>query len=223
MPPSPPPHGTEAPGKRGYWWSGGLVLTVIVLITAIYLFGLNPRFPGPDIAERFDSDEYITFEFEDDEDGRWALYHSSGGSYVALPCSLHSPDGERVSPSDDGWYHGHSFGGWGAVGPLETPEPGTYTVYCRESAEEYALGDTGPLKVRNAVFAGIQITALGIIPALLLAAVVVGVVTALRRRSARKPPPVAQAPAPHAAPPQQYPSPQSPHQQSPHQQSPQQH
>ncbi|WP_152514106.1 hypothetical protein [Nocardiopsis valliformis] len=203
----------KAPGKRGYWWSGGLTLTGVLLFTAVYLFSLSPSFPEPDIVERMDSGDRITFEVGEDEDGEWAVYHSAGGSYVPLPCFLHPPNGERTPPDDEGWHHSQSFGGWGAVGPLETPEPGTYTLICSSNtAEEFALGDTGPLHLRSAVLVGSEITALGITPLLLLAAIVVGVVTALRRRSARK-----LTPAPHAAPPQQYPSPQSPPQQHPHQ------
>ena len=173
---------------RDYRWSIGLAIAAVLLFFGPYFYSHNAFLPGPDVMERFDAGERITFEVADDEQGTYAVY-SSEVVYNSTACLLFSPDGEfagnisRVPGSID-----VGFGSWGVQGELETPEPGTYTLSCTGKSDEYALGGTGPIRMFEFVKVLVTITALGIAPSLLLAAIVVAVVTTVRRRSAARHP-----------------------------------
>ncbi|MFE9246690.1 hypothetical protein [Nocardiopsis sp. NPDC006938] len=177
------PSSPKTAGARGYWWAGALALVSALLFGAAYLFSQNANFPEPDIVERLGNGERTTFEVEAESDGEWAAYHSLGG-HASMPCTLHGPGGEATWPRTNYGSPAPAFGGWGAVGILETPQAGTYTLACSGTSEEYAIGGSGPIRMVDPTYDVLQVTALGVVPLLLVSAVAVAVVTTVRRRAA---------------------------------------
>ncbi|GAA1075043.1 hypothetical protein [Nocardiopsis metallicus] len=213
-------------GKRGYWWSGALVLISALIFGLALLLVHQPIRTSPEVVDEMGWGEAVEFDVADGEEDRWAVYISTGHDFHDFrDCRsglMNTVEGRYPSiprESEKGPY-----GDWELIGVLETPAPGDYYVRCgilsdapAGSDVEFALGSAGPLHaVQAQESAGLPVVLIGT-PLSLIAATVVGVVTALRRRSARKLTPAAQVPAPHAASPQQCPSQPQPPQQHPRQ------
>lgn len=207
----------KPPGKRGYWWSGGLAITAVLLFGLGSFFGHNPIRVAPDIIEEIPSSTHLALQVTEDDPDEMAVFVPSEVTDANKgSCTQYTPE-ERLRLLGPIPRHTEGYGGWTVIGTLDTSLTGTHIIDCSNDNGNYGyvIASTDPLRSVETQQAAAPIVILSS-PPLLLAAIVVGVVTALRRSSARKLALAIQESTPHSPYPQQ--APQHPHPpQHPHQ------